>query len=252
MPRANRYYTPGHIWHITHRCHKRDFLLKFARDRKLWIKWLFEAKKRYKISVLNYIVTSNHIHLLVCDNTPARRIPMFMQLIQGRTAQEFNNRKRRNGAYWEDRYHATAIGTDEHLRHCMVYIHMNMVRAGIVDHPRMWEESGYYEIENPKQRYSIIDYNALLDVLGFDSTSQLQRVQAEWVEEALSRDSLMREPKWTESIAVGDEDFIEKIRLELNIKPSPGRVTHTDDSFTLAEGDYPYPYNSDFESKTLF
>lgn len=250
MPRANRYYTPGHIWHITHRCHKRDFLLKFARDRKLWIKWLFEAKKRYKISVLNYIVTSNHIHLLVCDNTPARRIPMFMQLIQGRTAQEFNNRKRRNGAYWEDRYHATAIGTDEHLRHCMVYIHMNMVRAGIVDHPRMWEESGYYEIENPKQRYSIIDYSTLLDVLGFDSTSQLQRVQAEWVEEALSRDSLMREPKWTESIAVGDEDFIEKIRLELNIKPSPGRVTHTDDSFTLAEGDYPYSYNSDFESKT--
>jgi hypothetical protein len=70
------------------------------------------------------------------------------------------------------------------------------------------------------------------------------------VEEALSRDSLMREPKWTESIAVGDEDFIEKIRLELNIKPSPGRVTHTDDSFTLAEGDYPYSYNSDFESKT--
>jgi len=252
MPRANRYYTPGHIWHITHRCHKRDFLLKFEKDRKLWIKWLFEAKKRYKVSVLNYIVTSNHVHLLICDNTPARSIPIFMQLIQGRTAQEYNNRKRRNGAYWEDRYHATAIGTDEHLQHCMVYIHMNMVRAGMVDHPIKWEESGYYEIANPKQRYSIIDYKTLLDVLGFDSIGQLQRVQAEWVQEALRRDIQKREPKWTENIAVGDEGFIEKIRLELNIKPTPGRVTQSEDSFTLAEGDFPYPYDDNIVSKISF
>ena len=24
-------------WHITHRCHKREFLLKFARDRQRWL-----------------------------------------------------------------------------------------------------------------------------------------------------------------------------------------------------------------------
>ena len=33
MPRANRHYIPGYVWHITHRCHKKEFLLKFARDR---------------------------------------------------------------------------------------------------------------------------------------------------------------------------------------------------------------------------
>jgi putative transposase len=32
MPRAHRYFLPNHVWHITHRCHQRDFLLKFARD----------------------------------------------------------------------------------------------------------------------------------------------------------------------------------------------------------------------------
>jgi REP element-mobilizing transposase RayT len=36
MPRASRYFLPNHIWHITHRCHQRDFLLKFARDRRRW------------------------------------------------------------------------------------------------------------------------------------------------------------------------------------------------------------------------
>jgi hypothetical protein len=31
MPRANRHFLPGHVWHLTHRCHERDFLFKFAR-----------------------------------------------------------------------------------------------------------------------------------------------------------------------------------------------------------------------------
>jgi len=26
VARANRHYIPGHVWHLTHRCHKREFL----------------------------------------------------------------------------------------------------------------------------------------------------------------------------------------------------------------------------------
>ena len=113
MPRAHRYFLPGHVWHITHRCHKQEFLLKFARDRHNWLRWLFKAKKRYGLCILNYIVTSSHIHLLVQDNGK-NEIPLSLQLIAGRVAQEFNKRKGRKGAFWEDRYHATAIATDNH------------------------------------------------------------------------------------------------------------------------------------------
>jgi putative transposase len=67
MARAKRHYLPGHVWYLTHRCHKKEFLLKFARDRRRWLQWLFEAKKRYGLCILNYMVTSNHIHLLVAD-----------------------------------------------------------------------------------------------------------------------------------------------------------------------------------------
>ena len=68
MPRANRYYMPGYVWHITHRCHKQEFLLKFNRDKKRWIYWLNEAKNRFHLKILNYNVTSNHIHLLIVDH----------------------------------------------------------------------------------------------------------------------------------------------------------------------------------------
>ena len=107
-------FSPGYVWHITHRCHQKQFLLKFPRDRGRYLHWLFEAKKRFGLSVLNYMVTSNPVHLLVKD-TGSNVIAQSMQLIAGRTAQEYNQRKNRNGAFWEDRYHAIAIEADEHL-----------------------------------------------------------------------------------------------------------------------------------------
>ncbi len=70
MARANRHFLPNQVWHITHRCHQKDFLLKFSKDRQ--------------------------------------------------------------GAYWEDRYHATAIESNNHLHRCITYIDLNMVRAGVV------------------------------------------------------------------------------------------------------------------------
>ena len=46
---------------------------------------VFAAKKRYGLCVLDYMVTSNHVHLLVKD-TAGEAIAQSMQLIAGRTA----------------------------------------------------------------------------------------------------------------------------------------------------------------------
>jgi Transposase IS200 like len=88
----------------------------------------FRGKKSFGLSVLNYMITSNHVHLLIKDTGP-NVIADNMQLIAGRTAQEYNQRKDRQRAFWEDRYHATAIEADEHLHRCLIYIDLNMVRA---------------------------------------------------------------------------------------------------------------------------
>jgi hypothetical protein len=75
-----------------------------ARDRRSYLRWVLQAKRRFGLVVLNYAVTSNPIHLLLKD-TGANVIANSMQLIAGRTAQEYNRRKARHGAFWEDRYH---------------------------------------------------------------------------------------------------------------------------------------------------
>ena len=52
---------------ITHRCHKQGFLLKFTRDNKRWLQWLYEARRRYGLVVLDHAITSNHICRLQKD-----------------------------------------------------------------------------------------------------------------------------------------------------------------------------------------
>ncbi len=216
MPRANRIFIPGLVWHITHRCHKKEFLLKFAYDRRRWLRWLFEAKKRYNVTILNYVVTSNHIHLLVLDETEGS-IASAIQLAAGRTAQEYNKRKKRKGAFWEDRYHATAIQTGEYLRQCLVYIDLNMVRAGVVDHPSKWGEGGYCELQNPPERYRIIDRQKLFTLLGVDGDKDFQDAHKEWVDKTLKNQQSGWVKPFSQNIAIGSEDFVHNIARKLGV-----------------------------------
>ena len=64
MARANRHFIPGCIWHITHRCHQAEFLLRFAHDRSRLVTWLGEARKRFGLQLLNYTVRRNALKKL--------------------------------------------------------------------------------------------------------------------------------------------------------------------------------------------
>ncbi len=240
MPRANRHHIPGYIWHITQRCHKREFLLKFAKDKQRWLHWLFEVKKRYGLSILNYMVTSNHVHLLVLDDGGRERIPKSIRLIAGRTGQEYNQRKKRKGAFWEDRYHATAIEGDDHLVQCMVYIDTNMVRAGVVKHPKDWTFCGYNEIQNPRTRYGLIDFRRLLSLLQMRDVKELQESTRQWAEAALASRNYDRDGKWTKSIAVGSEVFVEATKEKLGMRAKGRRVVGQDRTYELREPAAPY------------
>lgn len=216
MARAYRHFIPGYIWHITHRCHKRDFLLKFAKDRNRWIELLLEAKIKFRLSILNFIVTSNHTHLILSSSENRQAIPKAMQLIAGRTAQAYNRRKKRKGAFWQDRYHATAIESGEHLWRCLVYVDLNMVRAGVVNHPSEWKWSGYHEIQHPKDRYRLIDHNALQRFLNVDSNEALATSHSGWISSQL-KEKPERQKHFVESIAVGGDPFISKLQTILGI-----------------------------------
>ena len=109
MARANRLRgdgSDGGIFHVTHRCHNREFLLKFARDRDLYRATLRQHLGKFAIWILDYCITSNHVHLLV-DTEDRFDLSGFMGEVAGQFARAYNRRKHRLNAFWGDNYHAT-------------------------------------------------------------------------------------------------------------------------------------------------
>lgn len=243
MGRAKLYHIPGNIWHLTHRCHNRDFLLKFSRDKTRWLQWLFQAKKRYGLVILNYTVTSNHIHLLVYDDGRKYVIPRSILLVASRTAREYNQRKGRRGAFWEDHYHATAIESEKHLHQCMIYIDLNMVRARVVKHPTEWLFTGYNEIMSKRERYKLINKKKLQDLLNVNNEQMLKDFYKKQIIAALNKRNLKRESCWTESIAIGSKEFVEKIKDELGVKAAHRKIMKNREIHELREPRNSYTLN---------
>ena len=105
----------------------------------------------------------------------------------GKTAQEYNGRKHGKGAFREDRYPATAVESGEHLRQCLVYMELNMVRAGVVEHPSQWPFGGYNEIRKPRRKCRLIDHEQLRELLGFSANDEMIVAHRLWVEYALMK-----------------------------------------------------------------
>jgi len=65
---------------------------------------------------------------------------------------------------------------------------MNMVRTGVVSHPSEWKFCGFNEIQNPRQRYALINNSRLMQLLNIRSIDELKDTHKRWVEETLRID----------------------------------------------------------------
>ena len=203
------------------------------------------------------MITSNHIHLLVVDDGPRGVIAKSMQLVAGRTGQEYNQRKGRKGAYWEDRYHATAVESGDHLARSMVYIDTNMVRAGVVGHPSQWRFCGYNEIQKPRRKNVLIDYGRLQELIGAGSDIQLRSTHKGWVEDYLGDGVKVRQEEWTRSIAVGSRSFVENVKALLGLRARGRDVIEGGKGYQLREGagyynDFPELGNGDISLENSY
>jgi putative transposase len=156
-----------------------------------------------------------------------------MNLVEGCIAREFNRRKKRSGAFWEDNYHATAVQTGKHLIQCMLYIDLNMVRAGVVKSPDDWSYSGYNEIFYNRQRYRLIDTNELVAQLGFPSLTAYKHIYKSWITEAIQNSNLQREKKWTEYIAIGSKEYVANMRSKLDSRARNREIIGNIDTYML-------------------
>lgn len=203
----------------------------------------------WELHIIQYFTL--HIHLLVQDEKGRDVIPQSIKLVAGRTGQEYNLRKKRKGAFWEDRYHATAVESEQHLLRCLVYIDLNMVRTGVVSHPSQWPFGGYNEIQKPRRKCILIAYQKLAELTGFETYDAFRKSHKELVNESLSNGNNYRQADWSESVAVGSKDFVETIKEKLGLRAKGRKILENDGGFQLREKMVSYIVNSDSKNDNI-
>ena len=133
----------------------------------------------------------------------------LVHLTAGSTAKQYNLRKGHLGSMWEHPYQCTVIEDGRHLFNCLCYVDMNMVRAGVVSHPRKWRWCGYDELTGSRTRYRVIDRDRLLESLSATNLKMFQDQYVEAIDRRVAEGRRTREPHWTESLAVGSKTFVE-------------------------------------------
>ena len=110
------------------------------RDRRLFLGLLGGAVHAFGLQCEVFCLMNTHYHAVFLgarDN-----VSTALHRLNGRYASAFNQRYRRRGHLFADRFSAWLIENEEHLAATVRYVLANPVRAGLCAEPAMWRWSG--------------------------------------------------------------------------------------------------------------
>ena len=148
---------------------------------------LRELKQRDDFQVFAWCLLSNHFHFAV--RTSAVPLSRTMRTLQGGYARAFNRRWQRSGPLWQSRYQTRLVDSQRYLERLIFYIHLNPVRAGLVEDPAEHVFCGHREVLG-KVHDPLLDVDDALQSFGATTKSArrsyLKRLNAALAEEERS------------------------------------------------------------------
>ena len=131
MPRLARLDAPGVLHHIMIRGIERRNIFRINKDREDFLDRLSNLLPEVQTSCYAWVLMSNHAHFLFrTGNVPLATL--MRRLLTG-YAVSFNRRHSRHGQLFQNRYKSIVCQEDIYLKELVRYIHLNPVRAGIVE-----------------------------------------------------------------------------------------------------------------------
>lgn len=134
MPRQPRLDIPGALHHIMIRGINKTDIFSDDRDRTRFLDTLGKHIIDSKCFVYAWALMKNHVHILF--RSGENGISYVMRKVLTGYAQYFNRRHVRTGHLFENRYKSILCEEEKYLLALVRYIHLNPVRAGIVNDMR--------------------------------------------------------------------------------------------------------------------
>ena len=130
MPRLARLDAPGLLHHVMGRGIERKKIFINDTDRNDFIDRLAAIAEKGAMDVYAWVLMPNHFHLLC--KTQNRSLSSSMRKILTGYVVNFNRRHRRYGHLFQNRYKSIVCQEDRYLKELVRYIHLNLLRAGLV------------------------------------------------------------------------------------------------------------------------
>ena len=240
MPRLARLDAPGVLHHIMIRGIERRNIFRIKKDREEFLDRLSTLLPDTQTSCYAWVLMSNHAHFLFRTGT-VPLATLMRRLLTGH-AVSFNRRHGRHGQLFQNRYKSIVCQEDIYLRELVRYIHLNPVRAGIVEditqlnkYPycghsailgienRIWQDVntvlGYFGKTGKSARKSYLSYVES----GFDQGHRdeltgggLIRSLGGWSE--ISRTNLKGSHTKSDERILGESEFVSDILSQANEK----------------------------------
>lgn len=141
MTRPVRVIIPESFYHVTARGNNRGEIFCEDGDYARYLELLLEAWRRFRVEVHAYCLMPNHLHLLLSPRESC--LSAMIDYLHGEYARTFNFEHQRTGHLFQGRFHSRVVADERYLHEVGRYIHMNPVRAGLVQRPEDYPWSSF-------------------------------------------------------------------------------------------------------------
>ena len=222
MASSKRPWVAGAIYHITNRGNRQEIIFRENIDYIVYLGILKETLKFYEddnYKLISYCLMSNHVHLLL--KTGTKDPSFFMRRVNSMYARYFNSKYQYIGHLFQGRYFSNLINNVIELLEVSRYIHLNPVRAKMVDSPEKYMWSSYNKIVLDKDKFKdldlnsrklmldmCIDENEILDLLNIYSIiEENNKKDLEYKVKNMMKESKIKYKKYVESKVSSEEQL---------------------------------------------
>ncbi|MGO8989532.1 MAG: transposase [bacterium] len=209
MGRPLRIEYAGALYHITARGNERKRIFLDDADRKKFLGILGDYHDRYGILIHGYVLMDNHYHLIL--ETPKGNLLKVMHGLNGGYTGYFNRKYGRTGHLFQGRYKGIIVDKDSYLIPLSRYVHLNPVRARVVERPEQYRWSSYPGYIGKGKQHEWMEYAWILSQFG-SRRLKAKRKYREYTEEALKKKVESPLKNLRSQVILGGEEFVKAIK----------------------------------------
>lgn len=223
MARPLRLSFEDAVYHITARGNRRENIYNSERDKEVFLKKMGETFERYSINCYAYCLMDNHYHLFI--RTKDGNISKAMHYLNTSYSNWFKAKHKIVGVIFQGRYKSIVVDADNYALMLSAYIHLNPLRANIVDKLEDYNWSSYRDyIGDRKPSIKNLDTWFILGQLDNDLSKARQKYRR-FVLENAGMDNPLEDVY--SGIALGKGDFIEEVKKKIGIKGRDREISET-------------------------